>query len=107
MGHVVGWALLWSGLAVQVVPPVQPAPTVPRPPPNCPTITSEVGTLLLFKNVRLFVRLIVRLVVPVVATGTVITTGDHPAGEVSVAAGAAGFKLTQVAVDPVTAAPQL
>src|SRR6266566_6701827 len=68
-GHVTCWALEWSGLAVEVA-------VVPRPPPNWPTITSEVGTELPFKNERLFVRLIVRAS-PV---GTVITTGDQPAG---------------------------
>src|SRR5437879_6288053 len=37
----------WAGLGVQVPPPVaQVAPTVPRPPPSWPTITSEVGTAL-------------------------------------------------------------
>jgi hypothetical protein len=54
-------------------------------------------------NERLFVRLIVRLC-PV---GTVITTGDQPAGVVNVAAGAFGFRAAQVAVEPATAAPQL
>jgi hypothetical protein len=50
----------------------------------------------------------VRLVgVPAAAMGTVITTGDHPAGVVVVAAGAFGFKLAQVAVAVVTSAPQL
>src|SRR5437588_1123511 len=84
MGHVVCWALVWSGLAVEVA-------VVPRPPPNWPTITSEVGTALPFKNERLFVRLIVRAC-PV---GTVITTGDHLAGVVAVAAGAARFRGRQ------------
>jgi hypothetical protein len=37
-------------------------------------------------NERLLVRLMVRLVAPVVFTGTVITTGDHVAGTVAVAA---------------------
>ena len=63
--------------------------------------------MLPFKNERLFVRLMVRLVVPVVATGTVITTGDHPAGVVRVAAGAFGFNAAQVAVDPATAVPHV
>src|SRR5437879_4819232 len=84
MGHVSGWAMVWSGLAVEVA-------VVPRPPPNWPTITSEVGTALPFKNERLFVRLIVRAC-PV---GTVITTGDHLAGVVAVAAGAARFRGRQ------------
>jgi hypothetical protein len=45
---------------------------VPRPPPNCPTITSEVsGT----DAGKLFVRLIVRP--PLAPVGTVITTGDQ------------------------------
>src|ERR1700730_7840208 len=96
MGHVSGWALLWSGAAVLLA-------VVPSPPPNCPTITIEVGTglavvLPVGVNDRLFVRLIVRLC-PV---GTVITTGDQMAGVI-----AAGFSGAQVAVEPVTAAPQL
>jgi hypothetical protein len=73
-------------------------------------MTSEVGTVFVpvpAVKVRLFVRLIVRLVAPVVATGTVITTGDHPAGVVSVATGACGFKAAHVAVEPATAVPQL
>src|ERR1035441_9826071 len=53
MGHVVAaCAPLWSGLGVDVAP-------VPRPPPNWPTMTSEVGRLLL-PNVRLLVRLMAR-----------------------------------------------
>src|SRR6267143_3063682 len=98
MGQVTGWALEWSGGSVVVR-----CVTSPRPPPNWPTITSEVGTKLPFKNERLFVRLIVRPC-PV---GTVITTGDQPAGVVPIAAGAAGFNLAQIAVDPLTTAPQL
>jgi hypothetical protein len=62
-----------------------------------------VGTLLLFRNDKLFVRLMVRLC-PV---GTVMTTGDQPAGVVSVAAGAWVFSAAQVAVEPATAAPQV
>jgi hypothetical protein len=48
---------------------------VPRPPPNCPTITSEVsGT----DAGKLFVRLICRLAgVAAVPVGIVITTGDQ------------------------------
>jgi hypothetical protein len=91
MGQVTGCALVWSGLVVEVA-------VVPRPPPNWPTITSEVGTELLFKNERLFVRLIVR---PCPA-GTVMTTGDHVAGvggTVVVFAAAAGFNSAQVAVE--------
>jgi hypothetical protein len=109
MGHVSGWALAWLGLGVQVAPLVavdvlmQLEVTAPRPPPNWPTITSEVGTELPFKNERLFVRLIVRPC-PV---GTVITTGDHVAAVV-VVANDAGFNAAQVAVEPpVTATPQL
>jgi hypothetical protein len=48
-------------------------------------------------NERLFVRLIVSP--PVAVVGTVITTGDHPVE--------AGFNGAQVAVEPVTAVPQL
>jgi hypothetical protein len=79
----------WSGLSVDVADD-------PRPPPNCPTITSEVGTVLEFANDRLLVRLTVS---PPPAVGTVMTTGDHPA--------ALGFSLAHVAVEPATAAPQL
>jgi hypothetical protein len=71
---------------------------VPRPPPNWPTITSEVGTVFVpvpAGKDRLFVRLIVRAW-PV---ATVITTGDHAA--------AAGFNATQVALAPDAGAPQL
>ncbi len=51
---------------------------LPRPPPSCPTITSEVGTC----AGRLFVRLIVRE-----PGGVVITTGDQfaPAPELDAA----------------------
>jgi hypothetical protein len=56
---------------------------------------------------RLFVRLIVRVAgAAAVPAGTVITTGDHPAGVVAVAAGAFGFNAAHAAVDPVTALPQ-
>src|SRR6266550_2801919 len=80
IGHVVCWALAWFGAAVN-------PPGVPRPPPNWPTITSEVGTGL--------GRPFVRLMVNACPAGTVITTGDHPAGVVAVAAGAAGFRGRQ------------
>src|SRR5207249_9838527 len=89
-GHVVSWALEWSGLGVGGL-----CARFPRPPPNCPTITSEVGTVLPFNNERLFVRLMVRPC-PV---GTLITTGDQPVAN--------GFNAAQVAVEPVTAAPQV
>src|SRR6266705_906646 len=82
MGHVSGWALVWFGLGVDVA-------VVPRPPPNCPTIVSEVGTVFPFRKARLFVRLICR-VCPV---GTVMITGDQ------VPAAASGFRLAHVAVD--------
>src|SRR5579864_3493758 len=62
----------WSGAAEQVEPPVQPVPTVPRPPPTWPTIMIDVGILFAGGavppvgvggwNERLLVRLIVRLV---------------------------------------------
>jgi hypothetical protein len=95
IGHVVApCAFVWSGLAALVA-------VVPRPPPNWPTITSEVGTVFVPVAVgkdRLFLRLIVRAW-PV---GTVITTGDHVAAVVD-----AGFNATQVAVAPATTAPQL
>jgi hypothetical protein len=91
MGHVTDCALLWSGLGVVVL-----CVRSPRPPPNWPTITSEVGILYgvvlpVGVNERLFVRLIVRTC----PMGTVITTGDHPAVVVAVAAGAAGFRGRQ------------
>jgi len=78
----------------------------PRPPPTCPKITMEVGTLFgvvvpAGVNERLFVRLIVRAVAPALAAGTVITTGDHVP-----AVAAAGFSAAHVAVEPVTAVPQ-
>jgi hypothetical protein len=49
--------------------------------------------------------LIVKLVAPVVAAGTVMTTGDHVAGAVVVAADA-GFNGAHVAVPVVAAVPQ-
>jgi hypothetical protein len=64
-------------------------------------MVSEVG-IRLAPKVRLLVRLMVRLVEPEVATGTLITTGDH-----AVAAVAAGFNLAQVAVAVVTTVPQV
>jgi hypothetical protein len=57
----------------------------------------DVGTVFPFAKDRLFVRLMVSP--PVAPVGTVITTGDHPAE--------AGFNLAHVAVEPVTAVPQL
>jgi hypothetical protein len=102
MGHVAVFEVkaLWSGLAVDVA-------VVPSPPPNWPTIMREVGTVFPLLNERLLVRLIVRIC-PV---GTVITTGDQPAGvggtEAGFAAGAFGFNAAHDAVEPVTAAPQL
>jgi hypothetical protein len=53
------------------------------------------------------VRLLVRLIVKLCPAGTVITTGDQPAGVVVVARGAFGFNGAQVAVEPATAAPQV
>jgi hypothetical protein len=50
-------------------------------------------------NERLFVRLMVSP--PAAPVGTVITTGDHPPVP------AFGFNAAQVAVEPVTAAPQV
>src|SRR5580704_5186963 len=90
IGQVVApCAFVWSGLAALVA-------VVPRPPPNWPTITSEVGTVFVpvpAGKDRLFVRLMMRAW-PV---GTVITTGDQVAPVVAVAADA-GFNATQVAV---------
>jgi len=92
----------WSGLVVHVEPvvevPLQLDVTLPRPPPTWPTIMIEVGTEFPFAKVRLFVRLIVSP--PAAPMGTVITTGDQPAP-------AFGFRELQVAVEFVTAAPQL
>ena len=81
-------------------------PKTPRPPPTCPMITMEVGTLFCVAvpagvNKRLFVRLIVRAVAPALAAGTVITTGDHVP-----AAAAAVFNAAHVAVEPATSVPQ-
>jgi hypothetical protein len=87
-------------VAPDVDVPLQLEVTPPKPPPTCPTITIEVGTVLLLAKERLFVRLIVSpFVAPV---GTVITTGDHNVGNV-----AAGFNAAHVALEPDTAAPQL
>jgi hypothetical protein len=70
------------------------------------TVVAPVGV-----NERLFVRLIVKLVSPVVAAGTVITTGDHvptaPAVAVAGVVTEAAFKAAQVAVEPLARAPQL
>jgi len=52
IGHVTCWAMEWSGGNVEVA-------VVPRPPPNWPTITREVGTLFA-PNERLLVKLMVR-----------------------------------------------
>jgi hypothetical protein len=101
-GQVVGW-FSCSGLGVVVL-------VDPRPPPNWPTITIDVG--ILFEpapvgegvipagvNESLFVRLILRP--PVALLGTVMSTGDHwPADRF-------GRKGAQVAAEPVTAVPQL
>ena len=91
----------WLGLNVVVR-----CPKTPRPPPTCPIITMEVGTLFGVAvpagvNERLFVRLIVRAVAPALAAGTVITTGDH-----FPAAAAVGFSAAHVAVAVETAVPQ-
>ena len=96
IGQVSGCALVWLGLAAEVA-------VVPSPPPNWPTITSDVGMLPPAK-VRLFVRVIVRSW-PV---GTVITTGDHTVVLVvfAVVVFAAGFSAEQVAV-PSATPPQL
>jgi hypothetical protein len=93
IGQVADWTA-WVGLRVLVA-------VDPSPPPNWPTIRSDVGTLLELANVRLFVRLTVRSC-PV---GTVITTGDQVAGVVAVAADA-GFSAAQV-VGATAAALQL
>jgi len=74
--------------------------TVPRPPPTCPTIISDVGIVFgvvvpIGVNDRLFVSSISRSF----PDGTVITTGDHPT--------AFGFNLAHVAVEPTTTIPQL
>jgi hypothetical protein len=93
IGHVVPW-IACVGLGAYFA-------ALPRPPPNCPTITIDVGTLfgavVPFWNIRLLVRLIFRSF-PV---GMVMTTGDHTP------APAPGFNAAQVAVEPDTLAPQL
>jgi len=69
---------------------------VPKPPPNWPTIISEVGTV----PGRLLVSLIVSEV-PVDKNGTEITTGDH------VPTAAFEFRAAQVPALPATGAPQV
>src|SRR5207248_9464207 len=74
--------------------------------PTWPKITSEEGPV--FVSVpAVNERLLLRLITRVCPVGTVMITGDQPAGVVVVAAGASGFKLAHVAVEPVTAVPQL
>src|ERR1035438_5290711 len=71
----------------------------PRPPPNCPTITIDVGILFGAPDVvneRLLVSWIAKP--PAAPVGTVITTGDQPV--------AVGFNAAHVAVEPLTAVPQ-
>ena len=78
-------------------------PRIPRPPPNCPTITSDVGTLFAVvpaTNERLFVRLICRSW----PAATVMTTGDQVDGTVATVDTDAGFSAAQVAVDVTPAA---
>jgi hypothetical protein len=94
MGQVALDWVAWLGLGVELA-------VVPRPPPNWPTITSDVGTVLVPVPVAKL-KLFVRLICSACPVGTVITTGDQLAGVV-----AAGFNAAQVAVEPVTAAPQL
>jgi hypothetical protein len=55
-------------------------------------------------NERLLVRLIVRLVAPVLATGTVITTGDQVDGTVATVDTEAGFSAAHVAAGPLAGA---
>ena len=62
----------WTGLSVVVRWFASP-----RPPPNCPTITSEVGTLLTLPPLTGKDKLLVRLIVSVPPVGAVITTGDQ------------------------------
>src|SRR5262249_40366114 len=65
------------GLAVEVA-------VDPKPPPSCPTITSDVGMLLnapvALGNVTGIVRLLVRLITRSEPLGTVMTTGDQLLG---------------------------
>src|SRR5580693_5103805 len=97
MGQVtLACACEWSGLGVVV----RWAKT-PRPPPTCPTIISDVGTVFaVVAPVGVKERLFVRLIVSACPVGTVITTGDQPLPTF-------GFNEAQVAVEPVTTAPQL
>ena len=89
-GHVAP-CVACGGLTVDVA-------VVPRPPPNWPTIVSEVGMVFVpppATNERLFVRLICS----VCPAGTVITTGDQVDTD-------NGFKAAHVAVETASAAPQ-
>jgi hypothetical protein len=65
----------------------------------------DVGTVFPFAKDRLFVRLIVSP--PVALVGTVIITGDQLAGVVVVAGTTLVARAAHVAVEPVTARPQL
>jgi len=98
IGQVTCWASEWSGAAVVVL-----CVRSPRPPPNWPTITSEVGRVFVpvpaVKD-RPFVKLIVRAC-PV---GTVITTGDQVDGTVATVDTDAGFNAAQVATGATLAA---
>ena len=95
IGHVTQpCAYVWSGLRVVVR-------CVPKPPPNWPTIVNEVGTVLVPVPAAKE-RLLVRLICRVCPVGTVITTGaQDPATTLGLE-----FSAAQVAVDPVTTAPQ-
>jgi hypothetical protein len=85
---------VWSGLKVVVL-----SATLPKPPPTWPATVSEVGTAFVPVPAAKE-RLLVRLISSVVPVGTVITTGaQDPAGAFELSA-------AQVAVDPLTTAPQ-
>jgi hypothetical protein len=80
-----------SGLSVEVA-------FLPKPPPNWPTIVSDVGMEFLVESGRVKDRLFVKLMRRSCPVGTVITTGDQPADD--------GFSFEQLAVEPAIVVPQ-
>src|SRR5882762_7358536 len=100
--HVAFVSVPCTGLVVHVAPvaavPPQVAVTVSRPPPNCPTMVSEVGTVFAtVAPVGVIERLFVRLMVRICPAGTVITTGDQVEGTPTTVDTDAGFNAAQVA----------
>jgi hypothetical protein len=82
---------VWSGLAVDVA-------VVPSPAPNCPTITSDVGTVFVARPGVVNERLFVRLICKSCPAGTVMTTGDQ-VDTPPVVDTDAGFNAAHVAVE--------